>query len=301
MKPKKVLVIYYSQSGQLKEIINTFIAPITVTGLTLVETISIKPANDYPFPWTGESFYEVMPDCVLGVPVKLAPFALKETVYDLIILGYQAWFLSPSIPANSLLQDPSFKSVLKDTPVITITGARNMWLNAFTGIKKLLLESGAKHVGNIALVDRHWNPVSYFTIFHWLLGGKKTKLMGIFPLPGVSEADIKHSGVFGETVLPHLINGKWNELQEELVEQKAVAYNYSLMVLEAKAGSQYIAWANRVNRSRNRKVVLQVFKYYLHVALFIGAPVLLIVDAIFIKPFSSKKIKKKEQYYLTLT
>jgi len=300
MKNIKVLAIYYSQTGQLEEIINTFISPLTDTGI-LVEKISIKPVNEYPFPWTGESFYEVMPDCVLGVPLKLAPFALKETVYDLIILGYQPWFLSPSIPANSLLQDPFFKSVLKDTPVITLTGARNMWLNAFIGIKKRLCESGAKHVGNIALVDRHWNPLSYFTIFHWMLGGRKTKLMGIFPLPGVSPADIRHTSVFGETVLPYLISGKWNGLQEELIEQKAVAFNYSLMVLEAKAGSQYIAWANWVNRSSKRNAVLQVFKYYLHIALFIGAPVLLLIDTIFIKPFSSKKVKRKEQYYLNLS
>lgn len=300
MKNIKVLAIYYSQTGQLKEIINTFIAPLNAAGI-LVENISIQPVNEYPFPWTGESFYEVMPDCVLGVPLKLAPFALKETAYDLIILGYQPWFLSPSIPANSLLQDPFFKSVLKDTPVITITGARNMWLNAFIGIKKMLRESGADHVGNITLVDRHWNPLSYFTIFHWMLGGRKTKLMGIFPLPGVAAADIKHTSVFGETVLPYLIRGKWDGLQEQLIDQKAVAYNYSLMVLEAKAGSQYIAWANWANRSKNRKAVLQVFKYYLHVALFIGAPVLLMMDAIFIKPFSSKKINKQEQYYLNLS
>jgi len=296
---KKVLAIYYSQTGQLGEIIDNFTQPLTAAGIP-VEKLSIKPAQDYLFPWTSERFYDVMPDCVLGVPVPLAPFTLRETEYDLIILGYQSWFLSPSIPANSLLQHPSFKAVLKDTPVITITGARNMWLNAFVGIKKRLRENGANHVGNIALVDKHWNPVSYFTIFHWMLGGKKTRLMGIFPLPGVSETDIMHTKIFGEIVLPHLTSGEWNGMEDELVEQKAVAYNYSLMVLEAKAGPQYIGWANKVNRSKNRAALLQVFKYYLHVALFVGAPVLLIADAIFIKPFSSKKIKEKRQYYLSL-
>ena len=89
-------------------------------------------------------------------------------------------------------------------------------------------------------------------------------------------------------------------MQETLVQQKAVAYNYSLMVLEAKAGPQYITWANKVNRSKNRTGLLSVFKYYLHVALFVGAPVLLIVDAIFSKPFSSKRIKRQKQYYLSL-
>ncbi len=299
MVNKKVLAICFTQTGQLGEIIDNFTRPLTAAGIS-VENIRIKPVKDYPFPWTGERFYDVMPDAVLGVPVPLAPFLLKETAYDLIILGYQSWFLSPSIPANSLLQDPSFKTVLKGTPVVTITGARNMWLNAFVGIKKLLRDSGADHVGNIALVDRHWNPVSYFTIFHWMLGGKKTKLLNIFPLPGVSDADIAGTNKFGETLLTHLLNGEWNGLQDALEKQNAVAYNYHLMILEAKAGSKYIAWANKVNRSKNRAGSLVVFKYFLHIALFIGAPVILIVDAIFIKPFSSKKIKELKQYYLGL-
>jgi hypothetical protein len=296
---KKVLAIYYSQSGQLGEIIDNITEPLIAGGIT-VEKIRIKPVNDYPFPWTGERFYDVMPDCVLGVPVPLEPFELQETSYDLIILGYQSWFLSPSIPSNSLLQHPSVKAVLKDTPVVTVTGARNMWLNAFVGIKNLLRANGANHVGNIALVDQHLNPISYFTIFHWLLGGKKTRLLGFFPLPGVSDVDIAHSKVFGETMLPYLMNDSWEGMQEKLVAQNAVTYNYSLMILEAKAGPQYIGWANKVNSSRHRSGLLSVFKYYLHVALFIGAPILLIIDALFIKPFSSQKIKKQKQYYLNL-
>ncbi len=296
---KKVLAIYFSQTGQLEKIIDNFILPLTAAGIH-VEKVSIKPANEYPFPWTGKSFYDVMPDSVLGVPVPLVPFTLQETTYDLIILGYQSWFLSPSIPATSLLQLPSFQKILRDTPVVTITGARNMWLNAFVGIKKLLKVSDAKHVGNIAMVDRHWNPVSYFTIFHWMLGGKKTRLLNFFPLPGVSEEDIVGTQKFGETVLPHLVSGNWNGMQDTLEKHDAVAYQYSLMLLEAKAGPQYIGWAKKVNNSKNREGVLTVFKYFLHVALFIGAPVILIVDGFLIKPFSSKKIRALKQYYLSL-
>lgn len=296
---KKVLAIYYSQSGQLGEIINNITEPLVNAGIC-VEIVRIKPINDYVFPWTAEGFYDVMPDCVLGVPVELEPFILKQTSYDLIILGYQSWFLSPSIPSNSLLQHPSLKAVLKNTPVVTVTGARNMWLNAFVGIKKLLRDAHANHVGNIALVDEHLNPLSYFTIFHWLLGGKKTRLLGIFPLPGVADGDILRSKLFGEAILPFLTAGQWAGMQDVLIAQKAVAYNYSLMILEAKAGPQYIGWANKVNSSKHRKRLLSAFKYYLHVALFIGAPILLLLDAIFVRPFSSKKVKKLRQHYLNL-
>ncbi|ULT44347.1 hypothetical protein KRR40_13935 [Niabella defluvii] len=45
-------------------------------------------------------------------------------------MGWQPWNLSPSIPFNSILQDEKFKNLIKGTPVITISGCRNMWINA---------------------------------------------------------------------------------------------------------------------------------------------------------------------------
>ncbi|MDB5116821.1 MAG: hypothetical protein JWQ79_2313, partial [Mucilaginibacter sp.] len=196
---KKVLAIYYSQSGQLGEIIDNFTAPLMESGIS-VEKIRVRLVNEPAFPWTADTFFSVMPDCQLDVPAQLEPFELKETKYDLVILGYQAWFLSPSIPFNSLLQTPELRAVLKNTPTITVTGARNMWLNAFVRVKKLLRAVEAKLVGNIALVDTHPNPVSFITIFHWMLHGKKDRYLNIFPPPGVSDADIKHTKVFGESV-----------------------------------------------------------------------------------------------------
>src|ERR1700743_3338489 len=161
---KKVLAIYYTQSGQLEEIIDNFTSPLVEAGVS-VEKVRVQLAKPFAFPWTTDRFFSVMPDCVLDVPTEVAPFTLKEKAYDLVILGYQAWFLSPSIPFNSLMQDSGLKAILKNTPVITVTGARNMWLNAFVRVKKLLAAADANHVGNIALVDTHPNPVSFVTIF----------------------------------------------------------------------------------------------------------------------------------------
>jgi hypothetical protein len=297
---KKVLAIYYSQSGQLEEIIGHFTAPLVEAGVS-VETVRVRPVTEYPFPWTTAQFYSVMPDCVLGVTHGLQPFSLREKNYDLIILGYQAWFLSPSIPVNSLLQDQTFQSILKNTPVITITGARNMWLNAFAGVKQHLLRAGALLVGNIALVDRHPNHISFVTIFHWLLGGKKDRYLGFFPYPGVSASDIAHTSVFGDIVLGHLrADGSWTGLQEELMQQKAVELKYSLLLLETKAIPTYFVWANFIVKRKKTAGWLTVFRYYLLFSLFVAAPVLLIFDNVFIRPFSQKRIKAKKQHYLAL-
>jgi hypothetical protein len=296
---KKVLAIYYSQSGQLGEIIDNFTAPLMESGIS-VEKVRVRLVNEPAFPWTADTFFSVMPDCQLDVPAQLEPFELKETKYDLVILGYQAWFLSPSIPFNSLLQTPELRSVLKNTPTITVTGARNMWLNAFVRVKKLLCAVEAKLVGNIALVDTHPNPVSFITIFHWMLHGKKDHYLNIFPPPGVSDADIKHTKVFGESVIPHLEANDWDSLQAELEMNKAVVLNYNLMIIEGTAGKIFKVWANIIAKRKNKLPWIRAYKYYLLIAFFVGAPILITLDAILFRFTSPKRIKAKKQYYLNL-
>jgi hypothetical protein len=296
---KKVLAIYYSQSGQLGDIIDNLTAPMEAAGAT-VEKVRVRLVNEPNFPWTADTFFSVMPNCQLDVPAELEPFELKEKKYDLVVLGYQAWFLSPSIPFNSLMQKPELKAVLKDTPVITVTGARNMWLNAFVRVKKLIQNAGANHVGNIALVDKHPNPVSFVTIFHWMLHGKKDRYLNIFPPPGVADADIKNTKVFGETVIPHLQSNDWQGLQDELDSQKAVVLNYNLMVIEGVAGKIFRVWANIISKKKNKLPWIRAFKYYLLIAFFVGAPIVVTIDAILFRFTSPKRIKARKQHFLNL-
>jgi hypothetical protein len=241
-----------------------------------------------------------MPDCQLDVPAELQPFELKEKKYDLVVLGYQAWFLSPSIPFNSLMQNPELRAVLNGTPVITATGARNMWLSAFVRVKKLIHATGAKMVGNIALVDTHPNPISFITIFHWMLHGKKDSYLNIFPRPGVSDADIKHTRVFGESVIPHLGKDNWDGLQAEFDRDKAVVLNYNLMVIESTASKIFKVWANFISKRKNKLPWIRAYKYYLLIAFFVGAPILITLDGILFRFTSPKRIKAKKQYYLNL-
>jgi hypothetical protein len=97
----------------------------------------------YPFPWTTGRFYSVMPDCVLGVTGKLAPFTLKETAYDLIVLGIPGVVFVPQHPGKQpYCRIRRSGKLLIDTPVVTITGARNMWLNTFVEHKDADPRSG---------------------------------------------------------------------------------------------------------------------------------------------------------------
>jgi hypothetical protein len=294
-----VLAIYYSQSGQLGEIIDNLTAPLLDSGIS-VEKVRIWPKKGYPFPWTSKLFFDAMPESVMGIPVELQPFQVKETAYDLIIFGYQPWFLSPSIPSNSLLLDPSFQPLLKNTPVITITGARNMWINAMERIKRTLAFAGAKRVGSIVLVDKHHNYISFVTILYWMFTGKRDRYLNIFPKPGVADADLEQTSTYGATIQQHLLSGDWNGLQRELVSKKALVVNYYLMFIESRAGRLFSLWAGFIIKRKKRTAWLVVFKYYLLFALFIVAPIVLTINTIFFRPFLSGRIKKQKQYYSDL-
>ena len=107
---KKVLVIHYSQSGQLTEIVNNIAMPIS-EGEAEVDYYKIALEKEFPFPWNKSAFFDAFPESFLQKPRKLKtiPAEILHKKYDLIILGYQVWYLSPSIPINSLLKSPEAK------------------------------------------------------------------------------------------------------------------------------------------------------------------------------------------------
>ena len=295
---KKILALYYTQSGQLEEITNNFTKPLKEAG-HVVETHRIRLANEFPFPWkTAPVFFDAMPESVQGVPQELQPVHFNETKYDLVIFAYQPWFLSPSIPATSMLHNEQIKAVIKDTPVITLIGSRNMWLNAQEKLKKLLQATGAKLVGNVALADRGNNQLGVLTIFHWMLNGKKERKWGILPMPGVAQKDIDHVPAFGALTEPYVASGIYDGMQDALVKAKAVEIRYNLMYIESKAGIMFKVWSRLIYGSKKRKALLVAFKYYLLIALFVAAPIILLIHSILVRPFLYNRTKRKFEYFL---
>jgi hypothetical protein len=175
-----------------------------------------------------------------------------------------------------------------------------MWLNAQVRVKKALSEAGANLVGNVALVDKNNNTISAVTILYWMLTGKKDRYMKVFPKPGIADADIARSHEFGEIVLQHLLNGNWQNLQSTLIRQKAVEVKPDLMFIESRAKILFSIWAKLIIKKKNRRPWVFLFKYYLLIALFIVAPIVVFINKLTFQPFLRKRINQKKQYYLAL-
>jgi len=296
---KNVLVVHYSQSGQLKEIAKNIAKTLLESPEIALDFHQIQLKNNFPFPWDKDSFFDAFPESFLQIPTALIPPAeeILNKKYDLIIFAYQVWFLSPSIPANSFLKSDYGQHLLKNTPVVTVNGSRNMWIMAQEKVKTLLKNANAKLVGNIALVDRAPNLISVITIVKWMFTGEKKKHLGIFPLPGVSQEDINNASRFGEVILSSLLQEDLNNLQPKLIQSGAVKVSEYLVKTDKKGNMIFAKWANLISKKKeSRKGLLKVFYIYLILAIWIISPIVYILHLL-TYPFTSKKRKETIAYY----
>ena len=296
---KNVLVIYYSQSGQLETIAKTIAKPIENAKEYSVTFYEIELEKPFPFPWDKTAFFDVFPESFLQIPAALkpTPSAILNTKYDLILLHYQVWYLTPSIPINSFLKSKEAKILFNNTPVITVSGSRNMWVMAQEKVKILLQENKAILKGNIALVDRVGNLISVITIVEWMFSGVKKKYLGIFPLPGVSVKDITESSKFGEARLESLRENNLNDLQQKIVTLDGVKISSYLVSVDKTANKIFKKWSNFIYPKINsRKTWLKVFNIYLLLAIWLISPIVYILH-LFKHPFKFSKNKKETQYY----
>jgi hypothetical protein len=296
---KEVLVVYYSQTGQLFDILKNIVSTISDENVN-ISYHKIVPKKKFPFPWKQEEFYGAFPETFLQIPTPLEAVSseILQKKYDLVILGYTTWYLTPSIPVNSFLKSEEAKSLLANTPVVTVSASRNMWIMSQEKVKKLLVAINAKLVGNIALVDRNLNHISVITIVHWLMGGKKTKMLGIFPKPGVSDKDIEAASRFGAPIKNALFQNEYSNLQQNLLNVGAVKVDPSLIATDIRGNIVFTKWANHLikKEGEERKKWLVYFKYYLLFAIWLIAPIVFIVFLLTYLPMY-RKIQRDIAYY----
>jgi len=296
----KVLVVSYSQTGQLREIVSNVVSQLEHVD---IDDVMVEPKNPYPFPWTSKEFFGVMPDSVHENPIELKPISFKHQTYDLVIFAYQPWYLSVSLPMISIAKNHEFQTRLKDTPVITIIGSRNMWINSQEKLWVHMKRAGAKLVGTIPFVDKSQNLVSVVTILHWLIDGKKTRKYNIFPVPGVRDNDVAFAAEYGRVLNVALQNDALDSVQEQFLAFGKIKVNTSLLFIERVAKRIFIVWASLAARYQDgtvqRERLLAIFKYYLVVALFVVSPIVLTVYNILFVPLLFPRIKKEKRMLLS--
>jgi hypothetical protein len=275
---KRILVVYFSQSGQLKRILEYLTKPLLAAGHE-VYFEEIQPVNQFPFPWNSFQFFNAFPETFTQKTQALKPLSNKAfDNYDLVILGYQPWFLSPSRPVSSFLQSAEGERILQNKNVVTVLGCRNMWLGAQEKVKRWLRTIKSNLVGHIALIDHSSNVISLITILRWMLTGKKDPFW-VFPEAGVASKDIQNASGFGVIINDALEHGGYATLQNNLNNAGAIKIKPNLILMERRGQKSFSVWARFVAGGGNtdsvgRKIRVYIFMYLLPTVIFILTPLL---------------------------
>ncbi|BBX62701.1 hypothetical protein MSAS_18750 [Mycobacterium saskatchewanense] len=169
----RAVVYLYTQTGQLREVTKALTDPLEGRDWS-VRWVDVQPRKGFPFPWPVRRFFGVFPEAVdRSALVELVePKDGFHTAADeLVILAYQVWYLSPSIPIRSLLA--AHPESVRDRDVVTVIACRNMWYSAAIEMCQLLRAAGARSVEVVAATDTRSSATTLVTTLRWLLTGNR--------------------------------------------------------------------------------------------------------------------------------
>jgi hypothetical protein len=298
---KKVLVIHYSQSGQLTEIVQSITGPLRESEQIEIIWEELQPANPYPFPWPFFKFLNVFPESVLMEAPEMKPFLFNpRDRFDLIILGYTVWYLAPSLPVTGFLKSQEAE-VMNNVPIITVVNCRDKWLMAQEKVKEHIEKSGGKLIDNIVLVHQGNALVTLVTTLRWLWAGKKKAFWNIFPSAGVNQKEIRDAERFGIAIRHALHTDKLTGGESLLKGLGAVKVDPSIIQQERAAHRHFLIWGKILSTlgkqdERLRFSALILFMLFLGCLVLISLPLTVIFQFI-INPIRKNSLQKEVEFY----
>ncbi|MFT4174527.1 MAG: dialkylresorcinol condensing enzyme [Rhodocyclaceae bacterium] len=291
---KRVLVLDYSQSGQLSRIAERIVAPLRADDTIAVHVETLHPQPDYPFPWGFFSFLDVFPEAAHMVPPALGALNLSgDEHFDLIILPYQVWFLAPSPPVVAFLASAEAARILHGKPVVTVIACRNMWMMAHERMKERLARLGARLLDNVVFVDDGPTLATFITTPRWLLTGNQGPFLGL-PAAGVASQQIAGARRFGLALRDALARDAERGDAPMLSGLAAVTADPRLYSSERTGRRSFHAWGALLRAvgpagAARRRPFLLAYVIFLVCAIICIVPVSLAVQAL-LRPFLSRRL-----------
>lgn len=279
---KNVLVINYSQTGQLADITAQVIAPLRAAGHK-VHLETLEPETPFPWPWPIIDFFDAFPECVQLDAPPLKPLGIPaDQPFDLVILTYQVWYLAPALPMTAFLKSPQGQQLINGKPVITLVACRNMWLSAQATMQRLIAQAGGQLRDHLAFTDQGHALATFITTPRWVWTGKRDRFLGL-PPAGVAPEEIRQASRFGRALADALDQDGEKSGSAMLTGLRAVTVNPRLALSERAGLRAFRVWSTLIRlfgrRGQwRRRPILLIFALYLIVLILSVVPLSLLVQ-----------------------
>ncbi len=263
-----------------------------------VERLALELEQPFPFPWPFWQFMDSFAETAALTPPPLAPWQV-EGEFDLILIGYPVWFLSPPPAITAFLQSPEAQALLHGKPVVTVTACRNMWVQAHADMCGLLEQAGAHLLDHVALTDPSPAMYTFVTTPRWVLTGRK-QAFWFFPAAGLTEQQITAAQRFGQALNDAVGAADWAGRTAMLTGLGAVNVDPGLAASEKIAKRSFRIWGSLLRAlgppgAWQRRPVLVLYLIFLLSLICTVVPLSMLLRAIFFKLAPQKATRIKQE------
>jgi len=297
---KNVLIVSYSQSGQLADIAVTLARSLETDEIRVHHEV-LRPEPAFPFPWPFFAFLDAFPESVRLDPRPNSPLAIPDdAAFDLVILAWTVWYLSPSQPITAFLQSADARRLLAGRPVVSLVACRNMWASAFDTLKTLVTEAGGHLVDHVALTDESPALATFITTPRWMLTGQRDRFLGL-PPAGINARQTAETARFGTALAEALRHDEEKSGKPMLRGLAAVKVTPHLVMSERTGRRVFQVWSRFVRLfgragQRRRIPALMLFVLYLIIVILTIVPLNFVLQRL-IAPLFARRTAEIVRHY----
>ena len=205
-QPRRVLLLYYSYTGQARKVLDAagqvfrergcevHTAPIEFTDPRYAERFSRFPMNHM---W--RDFLGMLPAQTLKSTGAIrTPDEVRRSDYDLICIGSPTWWRDISMPLRSFLTSGEARPLLQGKPFAVFVVCRRYWRENLNAARKLAEKAGGRYEGGIHFGYPGDQLRSMLSLTSYLGSGEyRERYLGVrIPATNISEAQLDETRRF---------------------------------------------------------------------------------------------------------
>ena len=205
-RPRRVLLLYYSYTGQARKVLDAtgevfrergcevHTAAIEFTDPRYAERFSRFPMNHM---W--RDFLGMLPAQTLKTTGAIrTPDEVRRSDYDLICIGSPTWWRDISMPLRSFLKSGEAHPLLQGKPFAVFVVCRRYWRENLNAVRKLAEKAGGRYEGGIHFGYPGDQLRSMLSLTSYLGSGEyRERYLGVrIPATNISEAQLDEARRF---------------------------------------------------------------------------------------------------------
>ncbi|WP_349268778.1 hypothetical protein MPNTM1_03833 [Mycolicibacterium parafortuitum] len=214
----KVLLVYYSYTGQTQKVLDAAAdvlrergCEVTLAPIEFVDPQYSEPFTRFPMRRVWPDMFSVFKAQGRGETGEIrTPDAVRAGDYDLVLFGSPTWWDTVSMPLRSFLVSKEAGPLLDGTPYAVVTVCRRLWRGNLEAVRELADKQGGRFVDSIHFEYPGGQLPSLLSLASYLGSGEyRDRYLGVkIPPTNISAAQVDQARAFAGRLADRLFDGK---------------------------------------------------------------------------------------------